>query len=65
VADKIDLLIDAGVPVVSFTFGVPERAVVDALRAVGSLLVQTVTCGYRAATTDPAEFIMRQLTAQL
>src|SRR5690348_2372993 len=41
--DKIDLLIDAGVPVVSFTFGVPERAVVDALRAVGSLLVQTVT----------------------
>jgi NAD(P)H-dependent flavin oxidoreductase YrpB (nitropropane dioxygenase family) len=53
------------VPVVSFTFGVPERAVVDALRAVGSLLVQTVTCGYRAARTDPAEFIMRQLTAQL
>src|SRR6478609_7193772 len=41
--DKIDLLIDAGVPVVSFTFGVPGRAVVDALRAVGSLLVQTVT----------------------
>jgi nitronate monooxygenase len=41
--DKIDLLIDAGVPVVSFTFGVPERAVVDAVRAVGSLLVQTVT----------------------
>ena len=41
--DKIDLLIDAGVPVVSFTFGVPERAVVDALCAVGSLLVQTVT----------------------
>jgi nitronate monooxygenase len=41
--DKIDLLIDTGVPVVSFTFGVPERAVVDALRAVGSLLVQTVT----------------------
>src|SRR6478752_6793693 len=41
--DKIDLLIDTGVPVVSFTFGVPGRAVVDALRAVGSLLVQTVT----------------------
>jgi nitronate monooxygenase len=41
--DKIDLLIDARVPVVSFTFGVPERAVVDALRAVDSLLVQTVT----------------------
>ena len=41
--DKIDLLLDARVPVVSFTFGVPERAVLDALRAVGSLLVQTVT----------------------
>jgi NAD(P)H-dependent flavin oxidoreductase YrpB (nitropropane dioxygenase family) len=41
--DEIDLLIDARVPVVSFTFGVPERAVLDALRAVGSLLVQTVT----------------------
>ena len=41
--DKIDLLIDVPVPVVSFTFGVPKRAILDALRAVGSLLVQTVT----------------------
>ena len=35
--DKIDLLIDAGVPVVSFTFGVPERAVVDAVCAKSQL----------------------------
>jgi NAD(P)H-dependent flavin oxidoreductase YrpB (nitropropane dioxygenase family) len=42
-SDKIDLLLAAAVPVVSFTFGVPEPAVVDALRRVGSLTVQTIT----------------------
>ena len=50
--DKIDLLTADPVPVVSFTFGIPERSVLDALRAAGSLLVQTVTSadeGFRAA----------------
>ena len=42
-SDKIALLTDDPVPVVGFTFGVPPREVVDALRRRGSLLVQTVT----------------------
>jgi nitronate monooxygenase len=41
--DKVDLLIADPVPVVSFTFGIPEPAVVTALRAGGTLVVQTVT----------------------
>ncbi|MCW2497918.1 nitronate monooxygenase [Jatrophihabitans sp.] len=41
--DKIDLLLASPVPVVSFTFGIPEAAVVEALHRAGSLLVQTVT----------------------
>jgi NAD(P)H-dependent flavin oxidoreductase YrpB (nitropropane dioxygenase family) len=40
---KIDLLIDDPVPVVGFTFGIPDRAVLDALHQAGSTLVQTVT----------------------
>lgn len=41
--DKVDLLVSDPVPVVTFTFAIPERAAIDALRAAGSLLVQTVT----------------------
>ncbi|MEI5011041.1 nitronate monooxygenase [Streptomyces sp. PmtA] len=41
--DKVDLLLAAPVPVVSFTFAVPEPAVVASLRAAGTLVVQTVT----------------------
>lgn len=41
--DKIDLLVAEPVPVVSFTFGIPDRSSLDALRAAGSILVQTVT----------------------
>jgi NAD(P)H-dependent flavin oxidoreductase YrpB (nitropropane dioxygenase family) len=40
---KVDLLITDPVPIVSFTFGIPEPAVVSALRAAGTLVVQTVT----------------------
>ena len=40
---KVDLLVADPVPVVSFTFGLPEPAVVTALRAAGTLVVQTVT----------------------
>ena len=42
------------VPVVSFTFGVPERAVLDALHAAGSLLVQTVTSADEARLAEAA-----------
>ncbi len=40
---KIDLLLGDPVPLVSFTFGIPERAVLDALRKAGTLVFQTVT----------------------
>jgi nitronate monooxygenase len=41
--DKIDLLADTPVPIVSFTFGIPDAASLTALRKAGSVLVQTVT----------------------
>lgn len=41
--DKVDLLVEHPVPVVSFTFGIPEAAALTALRRAGSQLVQTVT----------------------
>jgi NAD(P)H-dependent flavin oxidoreductase YrpB (nitropropane dioxygenase family) len=40
---KVDLLVADPVPVVSFTFGLPEPTVVAALRAAGTVVVQTVT----------------------
>jgi nitronate monooxygenase len=52
--DKVDLLTDAPVPVVSFTFGVPERAVLDALHAAGTVLVQTVTSADEARLAEAA-----------
>ncbi|HWE54918.1 MAG TPA: nitronate monooxygenase [Acidimicrobiales bacterium] len=42
-SDKIDLLLSDPVPVVSFTFGIPDLAVIGALRRVGTVTVQTVT----------------------
>jgi NAD(P)H-dependent flavin oxidoreductase YrpB (nitropropane dioxygenase family) len=41
--DKVDLLVEHPAPVVSFTFGIPDSGSLAALRAAGSLLVQTVT----------------------
>lgn len=46
---KVDVLVDAAVPVVSFTFGLPAPDVVARLHAVGSHLVQTVTSADEAA----------------
>ena len=40
---KIDLLLADPVPVVSFTFGIPSRADIDALRRAGTWTIQTVT----------------------
>ena len=40
---KVDVLVDAAPPVVSFTFGLPEPEAAAALRNAGCTLVQTVT----------------------
>ena len=40
---KVDLLLADPVPVVSFTFGLPDREVIAELREAGSVVVQTVT----------------------
>ena len=40
---KVDVLVDAAPPLVSFTFGLPERAAAAELRRAGCALVQTVT----------------------
>ncbi|WP_250030179.1 nitronate monooxygenase [Paractinoplanes maris] len=42
-AAKVELAIAYAVPLVSFTFGVPDRAVVSALRQAGSRVLITVT----------------------
>jgi len=41
--DKVDVLVEAAPPVVSFTFGLPDPAGAAALRRAGCALVQTVT----------------------
>ena len=41
--EKVDLLIRDPVPVVSFTFGLPDRSVIAALKRAGTLILQTVT----------------------
>lgn len=41
--DKIELLVGDPVPVVSFTFGLPDQAIVHALQKAGTLVIQTVT----------------------
>jgi NAD(P)H-dependent flavin oxidoreductase YrpB (nitropropane dioxygenase family) len=40
---KVDVLLADPVPVVSFTFGIPEPSVMAAIRRSGSLVIQTVT----------------------
>lgn len=42
-AEKRDVLLRRPVPIVSFTFGLPPRADIAAMRRAGSLTVQTVT----------------------
>ena len=41
--DKVDMLVDNPVPVVSFTFGLPPAEAVRRLQKAGSLVIQTVT----------------------
>jgi nitronate monooxygenase len=52
--DKVDLLVDAQVPLVSFTFGIPEPSVVTALHAAGTVLAQTVTSAEEAVRAAAA-----------
>ncbi|GAA4415257.1 nitronate monooxygenase [Georgenia halophila] len=49
-SDKLELVLDAGVPLVSFTFGFPTAEVVEALQRAGSTVVATVTTADEART---------------
>lgn len=52
--EKIALLLDDPVPMVSFTFGIPPGTVIAALRQAGSVVVQTVTTAEEAAQAGDA-----------
>jgi nitronate monooxygenase len=54
-ADKIGLLVDDPVPLVSFTFGVPDGHVVEALQNAGTVVMQTVTSPEEALCAVTAE----------
>lgn len=52
--DKLDVLLADPVPLVSFTFGLPDRATVAALQRHGTVVVQTVTAPDEAAEAADA-----------
>ena len=52
--EKVALLLDAPVPVVSLTFGLPARGDIDALRRVGSRVLATVTTPDEARAAEDA-----------
>ncbi len=52
--EKIALLLDDPVPMVSFTFGIPPRNVIAALQKANSVVVQTVTTPDEAAQAHDA-----------
>jgi nitronate monooxygenase len=60
--EKVDLLLADPVPVVSFTFGIPEPRVIDALKNAGSLVAQTITSAdeARLATDAGADVLLVQ-----
>lgn len=41
--EQLQIVLDERVPVVSFTFGVPDRAVVAALKEIGAVVIATAT----------------------
>ena len=63
--EKLDILTSMPVPAVSFTFGIPDAASIAALRAVGSLLLQTVTTVDEARLAEAAgmDVILLQASA--
>lgn len=60
--DQLQAVIDARVPVVGFTFGIPDPAVVEAVRASGAQLLLTVTslAEATAARAAGADFLCAQ-----
>ena len=52
--EKVALLLDDPVPIVSFTFGIPPRNVIAELRRANSVVVQTVTTADEAALAHDA-----------
>ena len=64
-AGKIDVLLADPVPVASFTFGLPSRAVIAALRRAGTLVAQTVTSAAEAqrAAEAGADLLVAQAAA--
>ena len=52
--EKIALLLDDPVPMVSFTFGIPSRSVISALQEADTVVVQTVTTPEEAAQAHDA-----------
>jgi nitronate monooxygenase len=63
--DKLDLLLADPVPIASFTFGIPSRQVIQALRRAGTLVAQTVTSAgeARLAADAGADVLMVQACA--
>lgn len=53
-AAKVEALVELAPPLVSFTFDIPDRTVVAALRRAGSRLVQTVTSPEEARRAEEA-----------
>jgi NAD(P)H-dependent flavin oxidoreductase YrpB (nitropropane dioxygenase family) len=51
---KVDILLADPVPLVSFTFGIPDAGVLAALRARGTVVVQTVTSAAEATAAAEA-----------
>ncbi|MGX7680258.1 NAD(P)H-dependent flavin oxidoreductase [Jatrophihabitans sp. DSM 45814] len=51
---KLELLLEAPVPIVSFTFGVPDPAIVSAFRKAGTVTIQTVTSVAEARLAERA-----------
>lgn len=52
--EKIDLLLDDPVPLVSFTFAIPDTGVISALQHQGSLVAQSVTSPDEAREAEVA-----------
>jgi len=61
--EKIALLLDDPVPMVSFTFGIPARSIIAALQQAGSVVVQTVTTPDEAVQARDAGVDMLALQA--
>lgn len=61
--EKIALLLDDPVPMVSFTFGIPPRSVIAALQHADTVVVQTVTTAEEAAQAHAARVDMLAVQA--